>query len=428
MFLLSIRVEYIPNISKSWKQQGPGEPGPGGGRGPKLGNIALMGGYSKGKIFPGCGLWVSTSGLLLILCLLGWMEGCHASFDWTGCSERLFPTTLPLGNCTANKTATCMEALDGNASTFYKVGILSTEKRLFGELRSIEVGWENPGSIMVGIDLSTTHAILTRVVITPHPNISEWDPPPHVYNPPKAYINWSTAMVGGIIQASTDGAVWTDLLTIVAPPNMPPASTTYVLANMTTASCAAYTSFRYLNTKNTTRTYFVNTEHGPIETIETISLASIADIAFFGVPAAGGAADLSCLLSHPAMALVAAPPPRRLPELRECHDVDAALQVRGRRVQNHRRDGPDGELGGVRRWVKRGCVGWRYCRGCGRGYGQGHRSALVHHILRVVLCLLLSPGRNHGIMREEGDVVCRVSLLLRLLAQRHDTQLSGCRG
>lgn len=229
-------------------------------------------------------------------------------FDWSGCGEREFPKDVPIGNCTAEDTATCAEALDGNSSTFYRVGVLQVEQRLFGEVRSVDVGQDFPGSLSIGVSLNGAKAVLTRVVITPHPDISEWDPPPHVYNTPKDYINWTTAVVGGTFQGSLDGEAWSTLYTIESPVAAHPANSTFVLANFTVSSCLAYTHFRYNNLRNATRRYFVNTEFGPIEKIETISLASLADISFFGVPATSSP-DLSCLAQHPDMSIVAAPHP-----------------------------------------------------------------------------------------------------------------------
>lgn len=234
--------------------------------------------------------------------------GVAGGFDWSGCGERALPKTTPLGNCTANATATCAAALDGNSTTFYNVGVLQVEQRLFGALQSIDAGPGFPGSMTIGISLGGARAVLTRAVLIPHPNISEWDPPPHVYNPPKQFINWSTAVVGGMLQGSQDGVAWETLYTVAVPLAMHPANSTFVLANMTVKSCTAYAYFRYYNTKNATRSYFVNTALGPVEKIETISLASLADVNFYGVPAASST-DLSCLASHPGMAIVAAPNP-----------------------------------------------------------------------------------------------------------------------
>ena len=243
--------------------------------------------------------------LIVALAVGGRVAG---GFDWSGCGEREFPKDMPIGNCTAENTAICADALDGNSSTFYRVGVLQVEQRLFGEVRSIDVGDDFPGSLSIGVNLNGAKAVLTRVVITPHPDISEWDPPPHVYNTPKDYINWSTAAVGGTFQGSSDGETWSTLYTIQSPVAVHPANSTFVLANFTVSSCLAYSHFRYNNQGNTTRRYFVNTEFGPIEKIETISLASLADISFYGVPASSSP-DLSCLASHPDMSMVAAPNP-----------------------------------------------------------------------------------------------------------------------
>ncbi len=225
-------------------------------------------------------------------------------FDWSGCHERQLPSTTAHGNCTFSSDA-CINAFDGNLTTFYPVGVLQRNTNLFGQLRSVEEG-PDTNSNQIGINLGSAKAVLTRVVITPHPNVSEWAPYPHAYNPPVAWINWTDVMVGGAFQGSNDAVSWTDIYNITIAPAQHPLNTTFIFANFSQGACRGFGFFRYYNSRNATRRYFVNTEYGPMEKIETISLASVSELAFFGVPAADPD-DLSCLAEQNNLAVVATP-------------------------------------------------------------------------------------------------------------------------
>jgi hypothetical protein len=225
-------------------------------------------------------------------------------FDWSGCHERLLPSNVTIGNSTFSRDA-CANAFDGNVSTYYPAGILQRNTNLFGQLRGVEEG-PDTNSDYVGVNLQGAKAILTRVVFTPRPNVTDWSPPPHAYNPPVAWINWTEAMVGGMIQGSNDSSTWETLYNITSTPASHPFNTTIVFANMTSSACRAFNYFRYFNPRNTSRRYYVNTEYGPMEKIEIISLASVSEIAFYGAPASNGE-DLSCLTQYSNLAVVATP-------------------------------------------------------------------------------------------------------------------------
>lgn len=227
---------------------------------------------------------------------------------WTGCEERELPALFPLGGC--NASTACRFAFDGNASTWSADPVLKTERWLFGAHQGEEAG--DTDGVFVGVDLRGERAYLLNITITPRPpGPGAWSPRAHPYNPPRDdALDWAGGLVGARVQGLDELGEWVDLHQVLAPPR-PVLRVPW--PDMAEAVCAPYRAFRLWVPHNFTRTFFVNTAEGPVETTETVSFASLAEVAFAGVRSRGALVNTTCLAEHPNFRPTVEPLPNSFP-------------------------------------------------------------------------------------------------------------------